>query len=189
MDIKEVLSWLAFLILLVVFYLYIKAVITKSEVVPSILTWIVWAIADNVIFFGMALEGSYNGVVSAAALGSFVIMLLSLKFGEFKVEPSDVLAGIGALIGLILLLFVDNTTAVVVTTIVMVCGAYPTFKKTWKSPESEDKKAWVLGTIGSVIGIMAIPSFTWIHATGPLGFVFINTIVLALIFRPKQSTV
>lgn len=185
---KEALSYLSGVIFCLAFVPYVRAIVRK-ETKPSKSTWIIWAILDTVTLVGMYFEDSVNGQIVGAVIGSWVVVVLALKYGVPGWTKLDKLCLAGAILGVVLWKAFSSPMLGILTSLsVVFIGSTPTFESAWKDPSREDKLAWVTFWISCVLAVIAIPEWTLKDAAQPITFTVIETIMMYILFvRPKLA--
>jgi hypothetical protein len=206
---KKIFDTLAFLLIIIAFYPYIKAVWkdrnipagTPGKTEPSKTSWIIWAALDIITAYGMYVKGSINGQISAAVIGGCTVAVLAMKFGTSNWTKLDKGCLGGAVLGIVLWkVFGDATPGIVTCQIVLFVGSIPTFVSVWKDPGRENKVAWIIFWLSCVSALIAIPGLTLDvmlneptqfflahlnHTAQPVTFFIIETIVTSTLFiRP-----
>jgi hypothetical protein len=117
------------------------------------------------------------------------IALISLKYGVGGWTPFDRICLIGAAAGL-LLWWVSGIpfTALAAGMLIDIIGYFPTMKKVWHDPGSEDRLTWGIFFVAAVLNLMAVDRWTLEIATYPAYIIVFNSIMLALLFRPLQKS-
>jgi hypothetical protein len=166
---------------------YIAAILSrhkKSE--PSIASWLVWAILDCIVLLGMLNKHTANGLIIVSALGSCSIFLLSLKFGFIHWTKIEIASLIGAGIGIILwIISGDSNFGIAACLGANLIAAFPTFKSAWYNPEKENRPAWTIFWIASLVCIAAIRHLTFADAAQPICFALDRTVMMFILYlRP-----
>jgi hypothetical protein len=206
---KDIFDWLAFVLIIVAFIPYAKAVWrdrnilsgTPGKTEPSKASWIIWVALDVITAIGMYVEGSLNGQITAAVIGGSMVAILAMKFGTSDWTRLDKGCLGGAFLGIILWkVFGDAVAGIITCQIVMFIGSLPTFSSAWKDPGRENKTAWTLFWLSCVAALIAIPGLTLEvtfnepmhfflanlkHTAQPVTFFIIESIVIGiLLIRP-----
>jgi|SRR3989344_2028356 len=168
-------------------YLFYIFAIPFGKARPSRSTWWVLTLIGIMIAASYYTEGARATIWVALSyvVGPFIIALLSLKYGEGKWERLDTwclgvslmsaavwhISG-SALIALLMNMFMDCV------------GLVPTIKKSYLRPEGEDRPAWTLESIASLLNVFAVEAWTFSIAVYPIYLLVINGIITSLLYRP-----
>jgi hypothetical protein len=206
---KDIFDALAFILIIVAFIPYAKAVWrdrnipsgTPGKTEPSKASWLIWVALDIITALGMYMKGSLNGQITAAVIGGSMVVVLAMKFGTSGWTRLDKGCLAGACLGIILWrVFGDAVAGIITCQVVMFIGSLPTFRSAWKDPGRENKTAWTLFWLSCVAALIAIPGLTLEvmfnepmqfflahpkHTAQPVTFFIIETIVIGILFiRP-----
>lgn len=154
-------------------YIYL---IFQGKVQPNRVTWFVWGLAPIIGFFAMIADGFHISALPVFIAGfiPFLIFLASFctKKAYWKLKKFDYLCGGLSLIALLLWGITNEPILAVVFTIISDAFAlFPTLKKAWLFPETEDSIGYFGGLFGSVMGFFAIEG----------GYTFFNSAFLIYI--------
>lgn len=187
MPIRSLFSILSGIIFLAGFFPYIRAVL-RGRAKPSKSSWIIWASLDTVALAGMCVSHTLNGQILAATCGSWMVVILALKHGIPGWSKLDKTCLVGALLGILLwIIFANPVLAILASMSVVFLGSMPTFRSVWEDPDRENLAAWVCYWISCIFSFLAIPRWTLAAAAQPMVFFAMDTIVLALLLRPKKQ--
>lgn len=192
---KEIAGIVAGAFALVATVLYIKAILktarlsSNQRVRPNRVTWIVisiigWTFLANNIAMG-ATNSLWLPIVYA--VGPTIVAILSIQYGVGGREKSDVIAGVIALIGLILWWWLGLTTGFVANLIADIAGLWPTIKKTYKNPKSENAFAWNCTSIGCIVNLATLSTIWSGVAVYAIYQLFANGTVAVLSLRRQQN--
>jgi hypothetical protein len=164
--------------------------IFRGRTKPHLFTHLVWAIVTLIAFFGSLVSGGGYGawIIGITGFFSIVITLLSLKYGTKDIQRVDMFFLVAAILSIIpWLILRDPLWTVVLATGIDFCGYMPTIRKTWKAPESEALSSWILGSVKSAVGILALGSFSITTVIFPLEIVIMNAIVVGIIVVRRRN--
>lgn len=185
MPIKTVLSIASGLILIIAFIPYIKAIV-RRETSPRKATWLIWASCDIIILVGMLAKHTVSGLLVGAVFGASTTFILSLVYGERGWTKRDKVCISLATLSIILWkYFGDSNVGIALSCVALFIAAWPTYLSAWERPENEDRKAWAIFNTSSLLGVLAIPHFTFSDAVPPIVFLTIDAPMLYFVFvRP-----
>lgn len=170
---------------------YIGAIV-RGRTKPAKATWIIWASLDTISLVAMLFANAVNGQILGAVTGAWVVAILSVRFGQSGWTNLDKFCLAGAAVGVVLwALFNDPLYGLAASLSVVFLGSFPTFVNAWKSPESENKLAWILFWVSCVFAVAAVPVWDMANAAQPAVFFAIETIMLAILYirlpAPKSN--
>ena len=171
---------------------YIYEVIAKTDV-PSRASWIIWSLSTLIILFGVNATGTHEAiwVPVTDALGCFVIMLLSIKYGVGGWNRTDKISFSLCILSLVILWTTGNAlTALIMNLLIYISGYISTIKKAIEDPTTESKTAWSLFLIGVVLNFITVVVGSdrgfavWLY---PSVLVICVGVLFTILFRkPKQ---
>ncbi len=144
---------------------------------PNRATWIIWTIVG------------FNFLVSYHDLGAtdtlwvsvgnfcafFFVMVLSFRYGEGGWSLFDKGCLLGAGVGMGIWYFMHSPLlALWVSIIVDLLGAFPTLRKSYHDPMSEDFLSWILFLVANTLNLFAITTWNLAQAPYPIYFFFIS---------------
>ena len=163
--------------------------ILQRKATPNRATWMIWTIISGSIFFSYESAGATNTIWLPAGYtcGSFIISLLSIKYGEGGWSKLDRKCIGFATIGLFLWWLLDSPLyTLYISASVDIAASIPTVKKAYTNPLSEDKATWALFWIGSLLNVIAIDKWEFVIYMYPLAIFFIISIIAPLVIWDKQ---
>lgn len=174
--------------------------IWKGRTQPPRSSYWIWT------FLGVLLLGSYvagggkNWYVAALnTAGSGVVAVLSLQYGEGtalnKWDRRAVALALASLPLWICFRFLASSAdaALLAFSVQMLADAaagMPLIEKAWNRPQTEDRAAWVVGTVVYVVNACAVREWTVqdVVLNGWIGGVCL-AVTLMLFFRPRTQTI
>ena len=186
---KIVISVIAVILSFVGYGIYVRDIL-KRKTIPHAFTFLIWGIASSTTWalqvYGGAGVGSW--VTLAASLICIGIFFLSLKYGEKRFTPSDILFLVLALVALLLWLVVKQPVwSVILLVATDVLGFAPTVRKSWNKPYEETLFTWEITAFRHGLSIFALQKFNILTLLYPVTWVFCNALFsLFLIIRRKQ---
>lgn len=168
---------------------YIWAIL-KGETRPDRVTWWILAGLNALIFASSYALGAWDTLwLPLGYVISFsIVAALSLKYGEgdFRLTTLQRVCVAGAVCAAFLWWFSGSALITLALTIAIdFLGIIPTIYKAYLRPWHEDKFAWGIALIASVLYILAVDSWVFEIAAYPIYVLITNTILAALIILPR----
>jgi hypothetical protein len=137
---------------------YIRDVIKKTTY-PERASWLIWDVLTAIAFFSQLAKGASASLwLPGFEVGGLsIVLILSIKSGKGGLSRKDILALIGAGIGLVLW-YVTKEPAVALYIIICIdmIGTILTLEKAYRNPESETMSTWFLVAIAGILSIIAV---------------------------------
>lgn len=163
--------------------------IFKRQTKPHAFTWVIGTLANGIVFVGQWSHGGGAGswVTAFTGLLCFMLVGISVKWGEKDITRTDVMAFAGALAAIALWYFTDNPLwAICLATVIDILGCYPTARKSYHKPYEESVFSWSACTLRSALSLFALEQYTPVTVIYPLALVFVNGGVTALLVWRRQ---
>jgi len=164
--------------------------ILKGRTTPNRATWWIWFVLGTIIALSYYSVGARDTlwVPITAAIGPFVIALLSLKYGVGGWTMFDRICLIGAAIGLALwAAFNSPFIALLLMIAVDGLGYLPTMRKIRLEPQSEDRLAWSMFYVSSIMNLFAVSVWVPEIAVYPVYIFVFNTMMMGLLFLHRSA--
>ncbi|OGF31525.1 hypothetical protein A2533_00730 [Candidatus Falkowbacteria bacterium RIFOXYD2_FULL_35_9] len=188
-EMRETLSIIAGILFVIGFVPYVIAILRK-ETKPEKATWIIWATLDSLTLAGMYYEETVNGQIVGAVLGVWIVVFFAMKYGTPGWTLLDKACLMGAVIGIALWqIFSDPLFGIMTSLVVVSLGSIPTFVSAWEDPSKENKLAWVIFWVSSVLAVITIPHWTLEDAAQPITFCVVESIMMYILFSRNQKTI
>lgn len=155
---------------------------------PNRVTWFLWAFAPFVATVAQ-LSHSFDWsalVVFSSGLGPLLVFIVSFsnKHAEWKLTRDDYLCGLFSLTGLALWAITQNPLLAIAFSILSdVFAGLPTLIKSYKFPETEDGKAYLLAFIAFIIGFFAIESYSFASTAFIIYLITMNGLLTCFVYR------
>lgn len=182
-------SVLAGVLLLASYVLYIHSA-SKRFTMPMKSTWMILASLDTILAFEMYSKEVLNWHVIGAVFGSWTVAAFSFRNGPKGWDTTDKLCLTGAFLSLAVWIFTgDPMIGMMTTGVVMLFGAIPTAMSSWRTPEKEDKIAWIIGTVSCFFALAAVPDWKSAHVIQPVLYTLLEgSMALILLIREEKRT-
>jgi len=155
---------------------YIKDTV-KGSTKPNKATWLIWVSLQLIALFAQFSAGGRDSLLLTVGdlIASSTILFLAFFKGETKWHYIDMIAIIGAILGLLLWRILNQPFwALILTVFVDFCGVAPTIRKSFSEPESETLITWVLVGIGAIFGAIAVGQWNFTLLIYPAYLVIAN---------------
>jgi hypothetical protein len=156
----------------------------KREIKPHMFSWFVWGSCHAVAFIGPYTRGAGAGAWSSAftAVACLSIAGLSFFWGERHITKGDWISFIMALAIIPLWYFTnDPLGAVILALAISYLGCYPTARKSYKAPYTENIFMWIVGALRYLVSIFAIEHYSVVTVFYTLGMFFMNSFIISLL--------
>lgn len=163
----------------------------KGQTTPHIFTWLVWFVLATIGFSVQVSNGAGAGswVMGFTALATFIIFLTALKKGKKNIARADWVSLLLAGVALFLWFFTKNPLLAIAltTTVDVVGGFFPTFRKSYMKPHEETVSLYVMYALAWIFSLFALEKFDLTNAFAPVVFVVVNVaLIVFLLVRRGQ---
>ena len=156
---------------------------------PHAFSWLIGAILAFIIFGIQWSNGAGPGVwmMGYTACACTAIFIFSLKHLSIHLRKSDWFCLIAALLSIPIWLLLDNALyAVILLTVIVVFGFFPTMRKSWDVPYYENLQYYITSFLKYVFAVAALTNIDLTTALFPTICALLNAIqVILLITRRK----
>ncbi|MFA4873050.1 MAG: hypothetical protein WC659_03890 [Patescibacteria group bacterium] len=131
-----------------------------QRVTPNRVTWgVISVIGWTFLANNVAMGATYTlWLPMVYAMGPTIVALISIRHGVGGRDKNDIVAGTIAVLSLILWWWLGLSAGFAANLMADIAAIYPTIRKAYRQPGTEDRTAWVCTTIGCVINLMAVPA-------------------------------
>lgn len=164
--------------------------IFRGTTKPERASWFIWAVLGGIAFFTQLAKGATDSLwlTLAQTIGVILISLLSIKYGVGGLTKRDVVALMGAGVGLFLwYLTSEAAVALIIVIIIDAIGGFLTVVKTYENPESETLSTWLLSGTSGIFAAFAVGSFNYILLAYPLYIIVINYAVVGALLLGRRK--
>ncbi len=137
---------------------YLRAILKKTTK-PHQFTWLVFFIMNGIVFFSQYFAGARESVLISCTffIGSFLILLLSLKFGVRDSSKFDRVLFIFALLTIVLWFVTkSNSIAIWLTILIDLSATTMMVLKIKADPNSEDPFPWMVATFAYIFTCLTL---------------------------------
>ncbi|MEK7059944.1 MAG: hypothetical protein AAB971_04285 [Patescibacteria group bacterium] len=165
--------------------------IIKRRTKPRIVSWLNWTLL-TAIATAAAISGEHWSsavLTGSATVATMAIVLLSLKYGNRKVEALDVVCQAGAIIGLVLwVMFSSPLIALVMSAFIDFIVGLPTYKHAWQKPFEETQLTFAIAALAALLGLIAVDKLSLPNLLFPVYLLLANLTLVGLIrFSPNRA--
>ncbi len=171
---------------------YIVAIL-KGKTKPHQLSWLVFVIMNGIVFFSQYFEGGRQSILIALTffIGSFIVLLLSIKYGTRDTSKWDKLL-FGFALATIGLWFLtrSNVTAIWLTVLIDFAATTMMILKVRAAPDSEEPLPWILAIVAYIFSCLSlVGSHDYILYVRPVfgGFICDGALWLAILYYRKTK--
>ena len=174
-----------------IFYLYCTI---KGTVKPNKITWFFWGAFPMIAFSAQfAQEAGFIMWVSFAAGFTPFLIVVAASFNQdayWEIKKQDYLFATIGIAGLILWQITDKPNVALTFAILAdLAVAWPTIAKSYTNPETENWKAFSLGSVGFLIALLSVQVWTYENYAFVLYLFILNTLIMILAARKPAKLV
>jgi hypothetical protein len=163
--------------------------IISGRTKQNIAGWAVWSVLDGVTFFASIAGGNESPwLIGVFAVGSVVILILSLWRGDWKWELTETICTVGCAVAIFLWWWQGPTWSIACSVAAMFIGGLPMVWDTWHRPHEQVSTTWMVFFLACAVSLAAVPAWTITFALYPAVGVLYNGIMLVLSLRMKSQT-
>jgi hypothetical protein len=172
-------------VLVLAFYVpYLKSIV-KGSTKPIIVSWLVWAMNDTIIFSTTWIKGEFSYFLLGTCIGAIITMALSLRYGKFSWETIDLACGTIAILGIIAgFVLSEPTVALIASLVVAVTSSIPTIRSILRDRANEDRFSWTMYYIATICALISLENWSIASLAAPLTFLAVGTYCQYLFWRP-----
>ena len=182
---KHIFALIGVTISLIAYALYLWQTITK-KIKPHPFSWFVLTLTIStnglLVLFNGGGQGSWPDFASATiALLVVGFSLRNYKTSEFS--RSDVACLIASLLTYVLWLIIGSpNAAIILLTITNIVAMIPTFRKTWRDPNSETALLWGIFVIGNIFTLAAMAEYNLVTLADTIAWQVMDVLMVVIIF-------
>ena len=168
---------------------YIRDTIS-GKTKPNRVTWLMWSVIPAIAVVAAISKGVTWAVVPVAFAGLAPLLVFVVSFANrnayWKLGAFDYFCGALSVAALVLwALTKDPIVAIGFSIASDWCASWPTYAKSWTSPETESGIAYTTGAFNALTGLLAVRSWTFPEYGFPL-YLLINSSVIAILVYRKR---
>lgn len=188
-DIPALSGFVAGILAIVAFFLYIFTILWGNTK-PNRATWWILTVEGIIILASYYTLGARDTIWIPASyvLGSLIVAILSLRHGEGGWTLLDKICLGGAGVSIVLWwLFADPFLALLTNIATDLFGLLPTIRKSYLHPRGENRAAWTLDSLASVINLFGVERWTLSLAVYPIYLVVFNSLIASILFLRRKK--
>lgn len=185
---KELLGAITIFLSLVGYVPYIRD-IRRKKTKPHAFSWIIWTLVTFIIGFAQLAAGSGWGAVHNLVTGfvGLVILIYALKNKDKDIKPIDIILFALALISIALWKIThDPTSAIILVTAIDIFAFAPTFRKTWRNPNSETLSSYAIAGLKYCLAIGAIGAYGFTTLLYPIALIVMNVSLVTIMLVRRR---
>ncbi len=172
---------------------YIRATL-EGRVQPNLATWLLWAIAPLIGTVAQLASGVGLSTIVVFSSGFFPLCVVLASFRNpqsyWKLQSFDYACGVFSLLALVLWAVTrDAAIAILLSILSDMLAAIPTLRKCYTHPETEDRRAYVLATLGNTVGLGSIREYSFESLAFNLYLAAMPALLVLLLYRKRQRQV
>lgn len=187
-DTSSIAGPVAGILAIIAFFLYIFTVLW-GKTRPNRATWWILTIEGIIVLASYYTLGARDTIwiPMSYVIGSLMIAILSLRHGEggWTLFDKICLGGAGISIALWWLL-ADPFVALSTNIATDLFGLFPTIRKSYLHPRGENRAAWMLDSLASVINLFGVERWTFNLAVYPIYLVIFNSLIASILFLRRK---
>lgn len=166
-------------------YIILGRALQSENTKLPISSWAIWSVINIVIFSAMLSKGAFSLLMASYMLGTIAICILVLRKGEWSWSRLDSITAIIAVCAMILWAITnDAITAIVLNLLALTASSIPMWLALWHDPKSQSEAPWYIWWCGGLLGLLALPEWTWASALMPVWIFCVQCTTAVLISRP-----
>ncbi|MBP9832205.1 MAG: hypothetical protein KBC74_01580 [Candidatus Pacebacteria bacterium] len=187
-DFKIIATILVLIFGVVSYIPYIRSMVLR-QTTPHPYTWLIWAITTGTAAVGGWYGGGGYGVLLLAlwSVLTFLVFLLSFKYGTKNITKGDVTLLVLALLAILVWWQLNAPLlSILMVTAIDAFGYVPTIRKVLEEPWSESLASWLLFTVTALIGLVALAQYNFLTVVYLAMSATLNSIVIGIcLFRRR----
>lgn len=188
-DFKIVATILSLVLGVLSYIPYIRSMV-RGQTTPHPYTWLIWAITTGTAAVGGWYGGGGYGVLLLAlwSVLTFLVFLLSFKYGTKNITKGDVALLVLALLAILVWWQLNAPLlSILMVTAIDAFGYVPTIRKSFEEPWSESLSSWFLFTATALVGLIALAQYNFLTVVYLAMSATLNAIVMGIcLFRRRN---
>lgn len=168
---------------------YIRDIfLRKTE--PHVYTWLIWSLLQGTSAFIMLYGGAGISASLPFAIWSLLcgyIFILSFKYGTKNITLLDTICLIGALIALVIYVFLHNPLlSIIFVCVIDLIGFIPTLRKSYTEPKTETASTYILSAFSTLLIIIALFNYSLTTILYPITLILTDTLCGSIIILRRK---
>lgn len=158
--------------------------IFSGKTKPERASWFIWSTLNLIVLLALlSKQVNYSLILPGSqALGDLFIFFLAIKYGLGGFLKRDIIALIGAGIGVLLWYITkEPLLAVLIAIFIDATGYFLTIMKIYENPDTETVGSWVLNFFGGLFACFAVGSLNMSYLIYPLYICIASLAILVAI--------
>ncbi|TSD04868.1 MAG: hypothetical protein Greene07147_893 [Parcubacteria group bacterium Greene0714_7] len=188
-DFKIIATTLSLVLGVLSYIPYIRSMVLR-QTTPHPYTWLIWSITTGTAAVGGWYGGGGYGVLLLAlwSVLTFLVFLLSFKYGTKNITKGDVTLLVLALLAILVWWQLNAPLlSILMVTAIDAFGYVPTIRKVLEEPWSESLASWFLFTVTALIGLVALAQYNFLTVVYLAMSATLNTIVISICLFRRQK--
>ncbi|HUQ84923.1 MAG TPA: hypothetical protein VM077_01240 [Candidatus Limnocylindrales bacterium] len=184
---KEIFLYSSSIFFALAYISYIISIL-RGRTKPHRTTRFVVLVVANITTLSLIAQDSSVAIwiASIATIFSWIVFLLSLKYGIGGWSKTDIACLIIALLGIYVWKITNNPQLAFFASIIAdFIGMLPAFIRTYRHPRTEGIGFYAIDAVGAGLNLLAISAWLPQEYIYPLYYLFLDACMLTLIFRQK----
>ena len=158
----------------------------RGKAKPNRVTYFIWGSAPLIAFFSQYKQGVGIQSLLALGVGFWPLMIFIGSFfnkkAEWKITKFDIICGVLSVLGIILWMITKNgNMAIIFSIIADTLASFPTIKKSFLYPETENIWIYFSGIIYALIVLLTVKDWSFATFGFPLYIFLLNITITSLI--------
>lgn len=157
---------------------------------PERATWWIWLALGLIAFFAQLSAGAKwsLGLTAGQIVAVGLVAVLSIWFGYGSFKRRDIVSLVVAAAGILLWHITDSPLlAIVIVVAVDGVAFWLTIVKTWHSPHTETLSTWILASLASALGVLAVGGLDITKILYPLYIAIANWVLVWVILVRRRE--
>ncbi len=158
---------------------------------PNAVTWFLWLFIQAIAIAAQIHAGASWSLVMVIADGvtiGIVFVLSVIGYGYTSYDRTDLFCGLVGVLAIVLWVVTGNAlVALVLSVVADGCAAFPTLRKAYKDPWSENPTGWAFTTVAALLAIISTTRFDTANLLFPAYLAVVNGLTFALAFVGRKT--
>ncbi len=187
-NLKDILGIIAVIIGIIAVIPYVISIF-KGQTTPHIFSYLIWGVTMAIAFVAQIMNNAGPGawLVGYGAITCTLIAVLAIKYGEKDITKNDWVFLIMALAIIPIWITTKNDfLAILLASLIDLIGYFPTFRKTYIKPYSENLTTYALVGTSYIFALFALTEFNFVTSLYPLMVCFISFAFVGMVLWRRK---